>query len=223
MKKVFLVIFPVLFLFSCIKEDNFPSVETISSGSMWNLQIGSSHADVYAQLQKLGEKKDFNAVEVINQPTFPNLYELQNRLDLYYGISLEDPSSVYPNRVIIRSWKDTISSISEGGALPEEISKWPHNAGDDIAIHRGEHASELYNKLLNIYQTTAYGNYIIRLSAKALGKPFDSNMANHDQWHFDFSTDVNAGRQGMSSVMLYFKNGKLNKIRHEYNEADVYN
>lgn len=212
----------MLLLFSCKKEGNSPRVETISKGSKWGLQIGSSYSDVYTQLQQLGKEKNVHDVEMVKQQSFSNPDEIKNRLAYYKIISLETNTGKL-ERVIIQFDEDKISAIDAGSALPKESAKWPLDVPDDIAIYKNDPISVLYSKLNAIYQIPAYKNYKIILASKPLGKPFDPAMVNYEEWAFDFFMDVKPGKTGRSSVRLYFKNGKLNKIKHEYEEFDVYN
>jgi hypothetical protein len=41
-------------------------------------------------------------------------------------------------------------------------------------------------------------------------------MVNYDEWAFDFSQRISGDEVGRSSVRLFFSNGKLVKIRDEY-------
>jgi hypothetical protein len=221
MKRTSLFIIPVLLLFSCQKGNNLPSVETISKGSKWGIQVGSPHADVYAQLQKLGKEKGFNEVEIINQQSFSSPEKIQHSLDLYQTISLQNNNGAL-ERIVIQFNKDKVSMIITGGTNTNNFSKWPQDVPDEISIHENDDVSKVYDKLLAIYQTTKYNNYEIRLSNKSLEKPFDLDMANYDEWNFYIFEDINPGKSGRSYVRLFFKNGKLNKIQHEYNEFEVY-
>lgn len=222
MKKIFLLSLPVLFLFSCKKGDKLPHVETIISGSKWTLQIGSSPADVYGQLQKLGEEKKFNDVAVVYRQPFSKPEEIKDLLEFYQAITLQK-STGQIERVLIQFKQDKVSSMEAGGGMLNEVSKWPQDAPGEITIHNNDSIDALYTKLLAIYQMPTYNNYQIILPDKPLEKPFDPDMANYSEWHFTFSIDVKAGKTGTSAVTLYFKNGKLNKIQNTYNEADVYN
>ena len=51
MKTYRLSILLTLALFSCLQDDDLPTVENITRGSKWGIQIGSTHAEVFSQLQ----------------------------------------------------------------------------------------------------------------------------------------------------------------------------
>jgi len=104
----------------------------------------------------------------------------------------------------------------------DATSSWPQNTSDAIAIHVNDPIDKMYEKLLSIYQISEYIDYQIILPDKSLEKPFDPDMANYGEWGFSFSYEVKPGRGGISSVRLFFENGKLSRIKHEYNEADIY-
>jgi hypothetical protein len=222
MKGMFLLIFPVVLLFSCKKENSLPLVETITKGSKWGLEIGSSYVDVYRQLQALAKEKDFNEVALVYRQPFSNPQQIQPLLNFYHSVTLMNNTAVI-DRVFIEFPNDTVKSISAGGALPAEISKWPQDVSDETAIHKNDLVANIYPKLLAIYQMPAYNNYKIILPDKPLKKPFDPDMANNNEWAFSMSQVVKPSIRGTSSVRLLFKNGKLDKIHHEYNEAVVFN
>ncbi|HEY5511024.1 MAG TPA: hypothetical protein VIK10_08345 [Prolixibacteraceae bacterium] len=221
MKRIIILIFPVLFLFSCELEDSFPQIESITSGEKWTLQIGSSPIEVYSQLQQLGIEKKFDAVAIVYRKPFSKPEEIRSFLGLYRTITLQSKSGVI-ERVLIQFNQDKVSSIETGGAMLDDTSSWPQNTSDEIAIHVNDPIDKMYEKLLAIYQIPTYSDYQIILPDKSLEKPFDPDMANYDEWGFTFSYEVKPGRGGISSVRLFFKNGKLSSIRHEYNEADIY-
>lgn len=221
MKRIILLILPVLFLFSCERGDNFPQIENITSGGKWTLQIGSSPIEVYSQLLNLGTEKKFDTVAIVYRKPFSKPEEIQNYLGLYRAITLQSKSGVI-ERVLIQFNQDKVSSIETGGAMLDTTSSWPQNASDEIAIHVNDPINKMYEKLLVIYKIPTYNDYQIILPDKSLGKPFDPDMANYGEWGFTFSYEVKPGKGGISSVRLFFENGKLSRIRHEYNEADIY-
>ncbi len=221
MQRIVFLIFTVLFFFSCEQENNFPKFETITSGEKWTLQIGSTPAEVYSQLNKLGIEKKFDAVAIVYRKPFSKPEEIQNYLGLYRTITLQSKSGVI-ERVLFQFNQNKVSSIETGGAMLNTTSSWPQNAPNEIAILVNDPIDKLYEKLLAIYQIPAYSDYQIVLPDKSLEMPFDPDMANYDEWGFSFSYDVKPGRGGISSVRLFFENGKLSRIRHEYIEADIY-
>ena len=223
MKRTLLLIFPVLLLSSCKKDNNGHIAETIIKGSKWNLKIGSSYPDVYAQLQQLGIDKGFSTVAIVGQQPISKLQDLQHRLEFYHAITLEKNTERIES-VRIQFKTDKVNSIEAGGALPDEILRWPQDIPDQMAIHKDDPISEIYNKLVAINQLPAYSNnYKFILPDKPLNKPFDPVMINYDEWFIYFSINVEAGLVGASNIGLYFKDGKLNKILYTYNEGEVFN
>jgi hypothetical protein len=223
MNKLILLIFPALVLFfSCEQDDLFPRVENTTQGKKWTLQIGSSSAEVYNQLQELGMEKNFEAVAIVYRKPCSKPEEIQNCFDFYHAITLETRSGVV-KRALIQFNQEKVSSIETGGGMLDYTAKWPQNTADKIAIHVNDPIDKMYEKLLAIYQIPAYSNYLIILPDKPLDKPFDPDMANYDEWAFSFSDIINAGKVGRSSVRLLFNNKKLVKIRCEYDENEVVN
>jgi hypothetical protein len=221
MKKIALLIASLIFLLSCEKDDTFPSIENITSGKKWTLQIGSSPTEVYSQLQDLGVNKNFNDVGMSRLP-FSHPNEIRSDLSLYWAITLETTSG-RTERALIQFDQDKVSSIEKGGGLLDPIPKWPEDESDETAIHVNDPIEEIYEKLEAIYQNPIYENYQIVLSSKRLENFFDPDMSNYNEWYFVFSVDVSPGRAGRSLVRLFFKNDKLSKIRHEYSEFDIVN
>lgn len=223
MKKLILLVVPTLFLFFSCEQDNiFPRVKNTTSGEKWTLQIGSSPTEVYNQLQELGIEKEFDAVAIVHRKPFSKPEEIQNYLGLYWAITLQSKSGVV-ERALIQFNQDKVSSIETGGALLDYISTWPQGTSDEIAIHVNDPIDKMYEKLLAIYQIPTYSDYQIILPDKSLDKPFDPDMANYDEWAFDFSETISTSKVGRSFVRLFFNNKKLVKITHEYNENEVVN
>lgn len=217
-----LIMMAVVLLQSCTKEDNFPDTKTITRGEKWGLRIGSSALDVYTRLQQLGSEKGFGAVSIVGQHYFSAPEELQDRLSFYQAITLQSPEAVI-NRVVISFSKDVINSIEAGGGMLNEIDQWPQGVSNETVIHKGDKIATLYDKLVGLYQISTYVNYQIILPEKTLSKDFDPAMINYNEWGFSFEDDVKPGKRGRTSVGLFFKNGKLEKISYSYDESNVYN
>lgn len=218
-----LFIFLLLFsLSSCDSDDSLPRVENTTSGKKWTLQIGSSPMEVYKQLQELGKEKNFGAVNVTYRKPYSKPEEIQNHLDFYHAITLQSNSGVIERAVILFE-QDKVSSIETGGALLDDASKWPQDTSDEIAIQIDDPIDKVYEKLLGIYEIPTYSNYQIILPDKSLEKPFDPDMVNYDEWAFGFVENITGNIFGTSSVSLFFKNNKLSKIRHQYNENEMVN
>lgn len=220
MKRVILIILPVLFLFSCVKNNSFPRVETITKGSKWNLEIGSSPKEIYSQLQLLGKENLFNSVAIVSRTPYSKPEDIQNLIDFYNAITLQSNAGVI-DRVLIQLVQDKVSSIESGGGMLDSVSKWPQNVPEKDAIKVNDQTDELYQKLLDIYQVPEYSNYQIILPDKPLDKAYDMDMANYDEWAFEFTQNINAVTTGDNSVRLYFQNNKLVKIKNEYSEHQV--
>lgn len=222
MKKLLLLSFIALSLLSCKKDLSAPRIETLTVGTKWNLRIGSSMANVYASLQQLGTEKNFYEVALVGQQPIAKPEELADRLLYYRVISIETTTGVL-ERAYIELGKDKITAIQVGGGLPNATAKWPTDVPDEIAIHTNDPLSTLYSKLVAIYKYPQYKERKIVLSDKPLNKPFDPYMANFNEWAFTFFADTkNPGKSGRSSVRLFFKNGKLDKIQNTYEEFTLY-
>ncbi|TDQ09218.1 hypothetical protein [Pedobacter metabolipauper] len=219
MKRILLLAFSTVLLFSC-KKDESSFTKTITRGEKWGIRIGSSPAEVFAQLQRIGPEKSFNEVGIVYRKPFSKPEDVANLLAYYHAITVITNTGRVDRAVIVfRS--DKVTYISAGGALPAEVAKWPQDLPDEIAIHKDDPVNEIYDKLLAIYQMPAYSGYELVLPDKTLSKAYDPDMANYTEWAFSFSEVVDNGMGGLSSVRLFFKNGKLSSIKHMYNEAPL--
>lgn len=223
MKNYLILIAIILFAISCdVSDDDYPKIENITRGTKWNLEIGSTHEQVYTQLQELSTIKSFDAINIVNRQPFVKPRDIQSDLSLYRSISLETNSGV-TKRILIQFNGEKVISIEKGSAHLDTITKWPEDTPNESAILINDQISEINQKLTNIYQIPAYQNLQIVLSDKWIEKPYDSDMTNYDEWSFAFLEDINSEKAGFSSVRLYFDNDKLIKIRHEYKESEIFN
>lgn len=220
MKKILLLLIPVL-LFSCKKDENKPINETITKGGKWNLKIGSSSAEVYAQLQQLGREKDFRSIGMTSQFASTKPEQIKDRFLFYNTLTLESTKAPVDG-VSIRMDQAKVTNI-ENGPSPSGLDKWPLDVSDDIAIHKNDPLNKIYDKLIAIYQLPKYkDNYRLILPDKPLDKSFDPAMVNFTEWLFYFNTSIKKpGHVGNSAVRLYFKDGKLNKIQHNYDATQI--
>jgi hypothetical protein len=164
--------------------------------------------------------KNIRDVAVAYREPYLKPEEIRQQLELYNAITVSTATGQV-NRAVFHFSGDKVGTIETGGALPAEVLKWPADVPDQIAIHKNDPVNTIYDKLLAIYQLPAYSSYQLILPDKPLAKPFDPDMSNYNEWAFSFSTDVSVSTRGSSSVRLFFKNGLLDKIRHEYREAEV--
>jgi hypothetical protein len=220
MKKIIVLVLSALFFVSCVNDDSFPKTENITKGTKWNLRIGSSPMEVYKQLQDLGIEKNFDAVNINYRLPYSKPEDIKSDLSLYRSITIDAPSGRI-ERVLIQFDQNKVEAIEKGGGLLDPITKWPENMSDQNTINLNDPIDGIQQKLVAIYQNPTYENYKITLSNKWLQKAFDPDMSNFKEWSFTFSTDVSSSKGGRSDVTLYFKNGKLIKIRNTYEEFEI--
>lgn len=220
MKRILLAI-PILLMFSCKKDKESAHSELITKGDKWGIQIGSSPADVYGQIQKVAVERGIDQIGLFKQPTYTKPEEIKDSYALYQGLALESKGTDM-KRVILQFNEDKVSLIIVGGANPPRLEKWPEDAADIDAIHPKDPVSGVYDKLLTAYKTAPYKDYNIHLSGKRVSKPFDPNMAKTTEWYLYATNDAQAGKSHVSTMRLIFKSDKLESIKYEYNDQIVY-
>ncbi|WP_419801294.1 hypothetical protein [Mucilaginibacter sp.] len=219
MKHSFLLIIPIILLLSCKKENSPSFNERITKGEKWGIQIGSTPAEVFVQLQQAGIENNFDEVAIVYRKPSTQPEQIQNQLSFYQAITLQSNGERI-DRAIIKFNGEKVTAID---ALPVEVGKWPQDLPDETAIHKDDAVASIYAKLQAIYKVQAYSNYQIILPDKTLKKPFDADMGNYDEWYFTFTKNIKSGLTGTSSVRLNFKDGKLSMIQHGYSENVIYN
>lgn len=217
MKKISLLIVGILFLASCMKDNDFPRIENITKGNKWNLEIGSSQEKIYSRLQQLGKEKNFDRVAIVYRKPYSNPEDINNMMGFYDAITLQSSAAVI-ERTVITFVQDTVSSIEIGGGMLNPVAAWPQELPGKEAIQSNDQVKEVYQKLLRISQLPAYSHYQIILPDKPLDRPYDPDMANYEEWYFTFSKNISNQKTGNNSIRLYFKNHQLAKIVNEYNE-----
>lgn len=225
MKKI-LIFIGLLGFISCLKDPNdgvIRETEIITDGKKWTLQIGSTYEEVFAQLQTLGNEKNFSSVEIINRKTYASLEGIEDFWKYYNYLYLNKKGEIYPQRVIILCKDEKVSEIEIGGSLMASIERFPTDFSQEKAIQKEDTIERAYEKLADILKDSQYGNYELFFYHKDLQKPFDPDMKNYAQWYFAMSYSVNQNRKATSSVVLSFSDGKLSKMEHTYTETDVYN
>ncbi|KQM69243.1 hypothetical protein ASE74_04315 [Pedobacter sp. Leaf216] len=222
MKRLLPILLVLFTLVACKKEKQGNYSESITKGEKWGIRIGSSHSEVFAQLQKAGPTLDFQYVSIFGHKPFTSPEALNPLLPYYYALTIYNNTGTLDRAVLLFSG-NKIEQIAVGGGLTTGVTRWPANAADDTAIKVDDPVSALAAKLIKIHQLPVYSSYGFVLSDKPLNKPYDPDMDNQDEWQFGFSDFVNASVTGASTVTLHFKAGKLERIDHDYREGQIFN
>jgi len=222
MKRLLPIMLLLFCMAACKKEKQGNYSESITKGEKWGIKIGSSHAEVFAQLQKAGPTLDFQNVSIFGHKPYSAPEKLAPLLPYYYALTIYNDKGTLDRAVLLFSG-DKVQQIATGGGLTNEVIKWPENAADDTAIKVDDPVSILAAKLAKIQQLPAYATYGFVLSDKPLNKPFDPDLVNHNDWQFGFSDFVSASTSGSSTVTLHFNAGKLERIDHDYREGGIFN
>ena len=136
MRKLFLIVSASLFLISCSIGDDFPRIENIRKGNKWTLRIGSTPAEVYAQLQELNKEKKVERVEIVGRKDFLKPEEVRDIISLYDYLG---PSA-----------KDADDKTDQSDDLPREAPKGSAHGkkGQEAACGDIEHKGKIHGFLL---------------------------------------------------------------------------
>ncbi len=218
MKRIFYLFVLVSIFFSCKKEQTPPYTEVIKKGAKWGIQIGSSPAEVYVQLQKLSKEQSLYNVAVVGRKAFTSPTQLEALLPYYHFITLSRFDNGLLDRVVISFKDQAVEYIIAGNSLPQSTEKWPSHLPDEEAFLINDSKQQMYQKLKSLYQRPEFHTYELILSDKPLDLPFDPDMSHYNEWAFTFISIVSYPTAGQSQVRLIFKSGKLNQIIHHYSE-----
>ncbi len=207
---------------ACKKEKQGDYSESITMGEKWGIKIGSTQAEVYAQLQKAGSTLDFQNVAIYGRKPYSTPEKVAEIIPFYYALTIYSNSGTL-DRVVFLFSADKIQEIATGSGLTTGVAKWPDGAADDTAIKVDDPVSAIGAKLLKIHQLPAYASYGFVLSDKPLNKPYDVDLNNYNDWQFVFSDFVSSSVSGTSTVKLHFNAGRLERMDHDYREAQIFN
>lgn len=207
---------------ACKKEKQGDYSESITTGEKWGIKIGSTQAEVYAQLQKAGSTLDFQNVAIYGRKPYSTPEKVAEIIPFYYALTIYSNSGTL-DRVVFLFSADKIQEIATGSGLTTGVAKWPDGAADDTAIKVDDPVSVIGAKLLKIHQLPAYASYGFVLSDKPLNKPYDVDLNNYNDWQFVFSDFVSSSVSGTSTVKLHFNAGRLERMDHDYREAQIFN
>lgn len=217
MKRLVVLATAALFLVSCMKKDKDHKIENITRGERWGIKVGSSGADVYAQVQALSQVKDLSELQVVGQYKFNSPEDIGERMILYNGISLEMKDVPYPQRIAIGFGKEKVSFIDSGSANLNPIPQWPAALPRTAALRDSLPLNKIYALLKAIKTSRILEKYTVGLGAKDLTKAYDPKMETYERWYFVFFDNS----RERYSISLYFKNGVLNRLVQEYDRMEI--
>lgn len=211
----------VLLLSSCMKENDGPEiiveppwpievkVDSIMSGTLYNLTVGDHAEEVYKGLQGLTDSK--GKIEYLSITGLFNtkVEDLKDRIPLYNALRFDQkPSS--PLSAYINFKGDKIESIYYRDG--NRTSKWPNDAADALQV--GDPVSSVYDKLVKLEKNTKYARMFeyIGMHEKNMNKSFDSFQNKSKLWQFSIIQDD----KNFIRINLEFKDAKLVKIRSRH-------
>ncbi|WP_344848854.1 hypothetical protein [Pedobacter jeongneungensis] len=222
MKRLLPIMLLLIVISACKKEKQGDYSETITKGEKWGIQIGSTPAEVFAQLQQAGKTLDFQNVAIYGRKPYSSPEKLAGILPFYYALTVYNNTGTLDRAVFLFSG-DKVQQIATGGGLTSDVTKWPDGAADDTAIKIDDPVNEMGAKLLKIHQLPAYAAYGFVLSDKPLNKAYDPDLNNYTDWQFVFSDFISSNVIGSSTVKLHFSAGRLERMDHDYREGQIFN
>jgi hypothetical protein len=182
------------------------SRDTLKTGQLWGITIGQSSADIYAKIKEIQADKHIDYLGVVSN-VFTSLESINGKIPLYQSVFL-DESRGTSTGIQISFAEDKVKAIfiNDGTSL----GKWPLNAAANATIAINDPVADVYQKLVNIKNISAYANKFERISifSKYVSKAYDPGMSASPQWYF--STSISDKRH--IHVDLNFSNGKLVSI-----------
>ena len=122
------------------KEKQGDYSETITKGEKWGIKIGSSHAEVYAQLQKAGPTLDFQNVAIFGHKPYSSPESLGQLFPYYYALTIYNNTGTL-DRVVLLFSGAKVQQIATGGGTGTSIASLdfrPGNSpGDRTRVVRG--------------------------------------------------------------------------------------
>jgi len=218
MMKLFSYIMAIVFLSACAKEkDNteiiveppFPyevTVDSILSGSQYNMNIGDSPEQTYTHLQAYSKAQKHTPYLSMYRSNAKQLAELKDRIPLYWSLFLDSqPSSPSSPRIYFENNKVKAIYFRDG----KRISSWPMNG--TYRITEGDALTTIYDKLVKISQDKKYSNLFqyLGLFEKNLDLGFDPYHTETSSWQYNFTVH----EKDIHMVSIYFKNNKLHMIK----------
>lgn len=212
----------VLVLFSsCIKEEGGPEIvveppepievkiDSILTGSLYNVTIGTAAEEVYTGLQGFtnarGKIQYLGIVGLLNM----KVTDLKDRIVSYNSLILDQkPSVAFGGQIYFKG--DKIESIYfRNGA---KTSSWPNNANDPLRV--GDPVATIYDKLIQLEKDSRFTRFFeyIGMFEKNMDRPFDAFQSRSNKWQFSIVEDD----KNFIRVDLEFKEAKLVKIRSRH-------
>ncbi|MGJ7033392.1 hypothetical protein [Niabella hirudinis] len=205
---------------SCQKEDLRPgpvidpiegrllSADTLRSGSLLGLHIGTDHQTVYEKIKQIALEKNIDILWVTNTQ-FTGIEKLKGKLGYYADLQLSNkwaPSEF----ILFQIENDRIKAIYN----PEgrQLARWPLGRQYRYTISVGDATDAAYGKMLQLQSTKKYKNYFSAISAfaKFISKPYDSRMAASSEWYLNYRQP---DQKTITRNTLLFKGGFLQEIR----------
>lgn len=217
MKRLSLLMLCALSIAACKKEivDNdrliteLPPVkhisgDTLKTGQKLGLAIGQQSAYLYTKIQQLKASGQISYMYVVSNVF--NTLEQANKIPLYQSLYLDETVGTSTGIQINFANNKVQSIFTNDGVI---LSKWPAGAAANATISIGDTRDGIYQKLVNIKQTT-YANKLQRISlfSKDLDTAYDAGMTASPQWYFSFKISETR----WEFIQLMFTNGVLTNI-----------
>lgn len=218
MKKVIALLGLVIFLAGCKKNNLIgpepgswytTKIDTLNSGEYWGIQIGEDRETVYNKLRTIRNEKKISSLYV-STPSLNSLTSIKDKLSFYNGITLT--ASLLPKSITIRIIfaDEVVSAIYSNMNTNGQLTNWPANMDNTVAIRPGDSIPTLYNKLVALNNNPLYAAYFngIGLSEKNLAKDYENGMSTSNPWYAESRPE----EKKITLLNLIFNNTELDTI-----------
>ena len=183
--------------------------DSITSGEMLGIGIGSTAAEAYEAIQEVQRGKNSPHLQIVSN-VFTRVTDLKDRLHLYSQL-LFDETRGTSRGVQVYFENDKIKSIWTNNG--DKLTGWPSDKQVPARLSVGDPVSEVYPKLIKLSTDMRYAIRFGRISLfdKNTEKPFDPIMADSPQWYFSLP----AGEKRFHVYYLHFDEGRLAAIKRD--------
>lgn len=180
--------------------------DSISTGSLLGLSVGTHAADVYDAVTQLRSTQGVTYLNIVSNQS-SDIRSLENRIPLYSYILLDEQKGTDKGvQITLEEGKVSAIFLNSG----RKLSQWPERGSANASVSMGDAAEGLHTKLVNVSKLSAHASRFQKISllTKDLARAFDPAMADSPQWYFAYLENDGALRQ----VQIFLKDGRVDYL-----------